>query len=1082
MDRAPSDGRGSTRCHAWRFVLSGLLLIPTVLPGQESVSDPGPATPGTETSEVVELPPFQVTSAPGWFAQDTFSGTRLRTSYADLANQIETLTDDFLGDFALNTQEEATIYTINVESRDSYTVGFGYDNALDPSFRIRGQTGVELNRMFFVTFLPADRFNRGRFDISSGPNSVLSAARATAGSINSDPLPAVFENGGRFGAQFDSFGSIRFELDYNQVLVEDTLAVRGALLYSDQKYEIKPSQDEDQRLYGVLTYQPFHHTEIRAHYEAMDLSSNRPPQSVPYDLIVPWDQASGLPDSGYPEDRPVFRNDQAWIESGGNTEGQQVFQRDGGYPVQILQSGNRLGTPLIASWENSVQVNPLNQWDHVSALDRSSQRTLLDDDLYPTDVNPTGDTSFRDTEGGIFNLVLNQRIFDGLFLELAGHSERYESLNAVGTGGDPDGSTVRYDAIRVDANAFLPDGVTPNPNQGRMFIQGTPFYDAEFLKSNQGRITLAYEYDFTEKQDRWTRWLGKHRLVGIGSMERGERKNQRRYYRIVPQVLPDGTLQFPQIDGITWDSSVGRLYTKADSSRLTYRRYLDPASGQYTFSLPFRVGQPAHLVDSAGVGFTVDPEHTGFFDAQGDRLTTATTGEPVFSAKWKEDTAIFSYQGHFWSDRIILTYGKRYTQFDSAPFPYKADEDNGMVVHQDDADFYDYVFTDSGNAEVMGIVLAPFREWIDLPGRSDISVYYQRSDSFQPKLAWHDPYGNRYPGRHGEGEDVGIRFSLADDQFSIRLNRFRVTAGPEGVPLTDPFFGFWDALGRIEDRVRQLDPSLPVLEHVPGQGFSSNVIPAPWHEYFINWIVNDSVSTGYEISGRWAVNKNLEFRFNAAQQDVVRSDLGIEWWQWMDERLPTYQSLDVPEGGVDHESDVDGDGTTGRWTWETAPLEDGSDKTLAQFWEYEVVKGQNGRDVIQSLEGRSDPFIRSLRFNINAMYRFTEGTLKGLRLGGAVRWREAPFLSHGETTVNGQPAINVDERHYGDTEWFLDLSAGYAFQSTWFGDRTTSIDLNIRNALDHDGLVPYLADVNGAPTRMRRVEGIRIILNLRFEL
>lgn len=1077
MGTAPLVGRGPTRRHAWCWVGFGLLLAPAFLFAQ--TTDPRPADSGQAEDEAVELPPFYVTPATGWFAQDTFSGTRLRTPYKDLANQIETLTDDFLDDFALHTQADATLYTINVESRNSYAVGLGYDNAIDPGFRIRGQTGVELTRLFFVTLLPPDRFNHGRVDVSSGPNSVLSASRATAGSINTDPAPAVFENTGAVRAEFDSLGSMRFALDLNRVLVEDTLAVRGAILYADRKYDVKPSHDQDRRLYGALTYRPFRHTEIRAHYEAVDLSANRPPQSVPYDFITPWFEASSLPGSGYQENQPVFRNDQAWIEAGGNTDGQQLFQRDGDIPVQVMDDGTPDGTPSMSSWQNSVQINPLNNWSQTSPLDRSSERTLLDATHFPADTNPTGETSFRDTEGGIFNLVLNQKIFDSLFLEIAGQAESYESLNAVGTGGDPNGSIVRYDAVRVDANAFLPDGLTPNPNVGRLFIQGAPFYDAESQELNQGRITLAYEYDFAEKQDNWTRWMGRHRIVGIASAERGERKNQRRYYRIVPQVLPDGELKFPEIDGITWDSSEDSKFTTLSSARLTFRRYLDPSSGQTTFTLPFRVGEPAHVVDSTGVGFTVDPEDTGFLDAGGNRYTTADTGVPVFSGKWKEDTTIFTYQGYFWDDRIVLTYGRRDTRFDAAPFPWQAEPTTGMVLHQDDVGFFDFMFPDKGTAQVTGIVLAPFREWLDLPGRSDLSVYYQRSNSHQPKLAWHDPYGNRYPGRHGEGEDAGIRFSLADDQFAIRLNVFQVTAGPEGVPRwTDPFYSFHEALGVIEKRVRELDPTLPVLEDVPGQGFSGD----KWHGYFENWLVSDSVSSGYEVSGRWVVNRNLEFRFNAIHQDVVRSDLGVEWWRWMDERLPTYQSLDVPEGGSGNDSDSNDDGTARRWTWETAPLGDGSGKTLAESWEYDVIKGKNGRDVIQSLEGENDPFIRTLRFNLNAMYRFTEGSLKGLRVGGALRWREAPFLSHGEKAVNGQPALDVDERHYGDTEWFLDLTAGYTLRPAWLGDRATTIELNVRNALDRDAPVPYLADVNGDPLRMRWVEGVRVILSFKCEL
>ena len=1043
------------------------LLIPVA--AGHAIEESSVIPPEPEPDEaVVELPPFQVSPTEGWVAQDTFSGTRLRTPFRDLANQIETLTTDFMDDFALNTFEEATIYTINVESRDSYVDGLGYENSVDGGFRIRGLDGVENNRMFFMTFMPPDRYNQSRIDISSGPNSVLSASRGHAGSVNSDPVSALFTNGGHFGAQFDSFGSMRFELDLNQVLIDDTLAIRGAFLYLDGEYDVKPSYNKDRRLYGTLTYRPFRKTEIRAYYEYADLKVNQPPKALPYDQITQWFEASLLPDSGYTIDQPIFQNDPEWVASKWTVSGQNVYRRDGASPVQTLSGGST----FLSSWVNSVEIKPIQFWPHVSSLDRNLP-TLHHDSYFPTDINLSGDTCFRDTTDQIFNLVLNQQITEGLYLEIAGHSERLESFNAMGTG--------EVDRIEVDGNAFLPDGVTPNPNVGRFYIQGQPIYDVESKATDQARLTLAYEYDFAKNYDGWGEWLGRHRLTGVASIERSEVKWQRRFYCIVPEILPNGDLRLPDFPGASLISGdLNNYMWLKNASSLFFRHYLDPSIGQMTATLPFRVGEPIHLIDSAGVPFTVDPENTGFFDEDGARLTTANTNNCI---KWKEDAYVFTYQGYFWDDRVILTYGRRGNNLDSAPFPWENIPPTNMVIHSDDTKFRDYEFQDAGSAEIAGIVLAPLRDWVDLPGRSDLSLYYQQSSSFQPKNAWFDPYGNRYAGSHGEGEDAGIRLSLAEESFSIRINYFRVSSGPERA-IPGPYQGIIVPMINIETRVRELDPDFLVLEDVPGLGFfvgPNGSLPSSYYRYAV---MNNSVSTGYEISGNWTVNENLEFRFNVADQDVVRSDLGTEWWEWMDERLPTYQSLDVPEGGVENPRDMDGDGTIGRWTWETAWLWDlkPEEGTLLESWEDDVIKGQVGRELIQALEGRSDPFIRKLRLNVNGMYRFTEGPLKGLRLGGAFRWREAPLLSHGETAVNGYPALDISERHYGTAEWYIDLSAGYQFRNAWLGDRMTTVGLNVRNALNHDDPVPFLTDVNGDPVRMMRVEGIKFILSLGMEL
>src|SRR5437773_1551481 len=72
----------------------------------------------------IELSPFVIreSSATGWVATETLAGSRLRTNFKDVPNQIETLTKDFMQDLAVTNFDEALIYTANVENlKNDYT-------------------------------------------------------------------------------------------------------------------------------------------------------------------------------------------------------------------------------------------------------------------------------------------------------------------------------------------------------------------------------------------------------------------------------------------------------------------------------------------------------------------------------------------------------------------------------------------------------------------------------------------------------------------------------------------------------------------------------------------------------------------------------------------------------------------------------------------------------------------------------------------------------------------------------------------------------------------------------------------------
>jgi len=1001
----------------------------------------------------------------------------LRTPYRDLASQIETLTPDFMEDFALNSIEEAVMYTINVESRDEYVINNGISDHSYNNLRIRGLSDVPPTRFFFRSLMPADQYNLNRIDISSGPNTILFGTRLHTGVVNSEPGSAVFSNQGSISTLFDSNGTVRIRLDFNQVLSEDTLAVRAAVLYENYEWETQPSSELDRRFYATATYKPWSKTSIRAFFENVDLKRQVPTRAFPFDSITPWYEAAEMAGSGYTENQPIFENNLEWYDSNRPIGGQQVFKRSHGWPVLVIENGNNGGISDIGTWRNAVAVQKPTRWAHVNPLNYNRGPTLLNDRYFPTDVSLITGVRQNNLNGRIGNLILNQEILPGLNLEAAGH---VEELNVFLTGDI--GSTVQ-----ADANKYLPDGITLNPNAGKMYVEGFPNYYRSNEDIESWRAALAYDYDFAVKQDGWAANLGRHRLVGLVTGEEFKSKAQTYYYRILPKRKTDIDFEFPEIEGVTWkypffyswnDNSIltdpsASFISRKNPTFIFFRYYVDPQKGDVVPKLPFTLGQPLELIDSSGVPFTIDPENTGFVDEEGRRLATAITSN---SYRTREDVIQFTYQGNFLDDRLVLTYGRRETKLKAAlisvwlPDPY-----TGMRAHIDEVGYTELETLEPGTSETAGIVAAPFRDWLDLPGNVDLTFGYQQSSTYGTPTPYRDPFGVSYPGSHGEGEDASVRLSLPGNRFSVRLNYYKITAGPT-VASFNPFQGIRFHLGQVEARIRELDPDLSIIEGPTGHGFPA---PGTDNQYLLMAYVE---ATGYELSGHWAVTDNFQIRFNAADMKTVESGVGQEWWEWIDQRLPVYRDLDVLEGGVDNPSDVDGDEKIGQWTWETARLKDDDTQTLSDYWQTQVVHGQNGIEVIHSLDGKSNPFIRSMRFNLNGMYRFTQGRLKGLNLGAAVRWRESPLLTYGATTVNGANIADLNNPLYGVSEWYLDLVARYSFRTALLGDRTTTVSLNVRNALDRDNPIPYEMYVNGDPLRMASVEGVKFILSLKMEL
>jgi hypothetical protein len=1070
------------RAHATLITVAlAYSIVPTLAFSQAAA----PAAAGTAAKEeVLQLSPYVVNAEEetGWTATQSLAGSRLRTDLKDIAAPIEVLTKDFMDDFALNSIAEATIYTTNVEGTGDNleaATGVGTGTGFPPPTRIRGLGNGTLSRDFFAVNMPSDNYNLDRVTIASGPNNLLFGTGSPSGVIDTSLKRAIFKSFIKVDTQFDSNGSSRVATDINQEIIPQKLAVRFDYLHDEKEYYLKPAGTDQDRYYGTIQWRPFKKTSISVHYEDAKVNNSSPQLLLPWDQVSPWFTAasSGFTGPGMNVNMPTYTNPSvtgSWVAS---TVNNTIFGRDANNPTFVIGNAGAVAGKTY-NYNNTAEVRSPRFYPSVNGLNNEADGyTLLDGTYYPLDLNLSGLSRQQKVHSKISNVFFTQQLGENLFVEAAMQRERYDTWIG-GFGGYVGGNT-----LKVDPNKYMVDGVTANPNYGKYYVEGGVFRQNQRYESNDWRVGISYEKDFTRSGGSWWRkLLGKQRLGGLVS----HNDNLSLDGEYDARLLPDSSGKDPVVTGLTLlapyaanGTTKNNNWAINSSRTLRVRYYLSDRNDVPSFPGPDYTGA-FNYVDSAGTPHTIDMLNTGLTDSAGRRLGTNRTNSLL---KSKLDTQQLSYQGFFWGNRLVTTLGWRRDKANGAnPANGGAAADPWTGLHPilDDITFdpYDPANAASGTTTTKGFVVRPLAGIVKLPLGADISLKWNRSNTFQPDVSNRDPYGKRVKGATGKGEDKSIVLGLFDGKFNVQYTKFDNTAGPAragNVPYNRFRFTAAGPINRITSLAYGLnnyniDPAYPDMWPTLGSG-------DPY------WVTSDQHASGSEINLQWNVTKNFEIRFGMNKQTVVESNIGTDWWAFLDVYLPKWQALTFPEGGVNNPRDLDGNGKIDTWTWNTAWRADNNSQTVADWWQQEAIAGSTGKNIIQGLDGKSNDFVRDNRYNINWIYRFDEGRLKGLSIGGAFRHRAAPLLSYGKKTVPSGDAFDLSNALYGKVDNYVDLSFNYRAKTKLLGMKNYRVGLNIRNVLDKSDTYPRLLNVSGNVIRMQRVAEPRVfILSLGFEL
>jgi outer membrane receptor protein involved in Fe transport len=704
-------------------------------------------------------------------------------------------------------------------------------------------------------------------------------------------------------------------------------------------------------------------------------------------------------------------------------------------------------------------------------------------------------------------------------------------------------------AIHIDFNNVYSDGTpigrggepyqdgTPNPNLGRPFISDSwQFGNNSYVSEREsGRITVFGTHDFARGGSRnWlTRFAGRHTVTGLYSQDRHktDRRNWQRYaildpaYRALigapaatkftdnllavnpvlylgPSLLNRANVSGASIPRPTEVARVSTANIRLFDSTWAARPGVDPAAPwDNAFALEGSTGRnstqsenPANYVGWRTVTFNVADSENG----NRDELTTSArlTKSRVFSR-------VAVWQGHFWDNALVGTYG----------------------IRRDIAKAWAFSRDSNGSPGFGTVNLGPTFRLPDLPQNRlevtsktwsgvahlnrflrgerlpvNVSFFYAKSENFQPAANRVDFYGEPISAPQGRTTDKGIFVETKNGRFSVRLNRYETSArnasssglsGAWFLGTSQAWAGNWANIFEFDLGGATLETqnqgSTGRFTYSPGPGENQEQADAreraaiaawrAWQRqidprFYRAWgvrfdpnappisqvrelaastpngftLTEDSLSKGYELELNAQPTRNWRVSLNAAKTDATRKNIG---GAALADFVAKYENTlkNTPAGDL-------------RIWWGGA----GNETTLFQ-WNVNVGSEFTSRRL---QEGTNVPELREWRVNAISNYDFTEGRLKGFSVGGGVRWQDTIVI--GYRPLPGRTASDVSfdiaNPYRGPTETNVDLWIGYGRRNVWRGI-DWRVQLNVRNVAQHDSLIPITTQPDGTPAGYR---------------
>jgi len=711
-----------------------------------------------------------------------------------------------------------------------------------------------------------------------------------------------------------------------------------------------------------------------------------------------------------------------------------------------------------------------------------------------------------------------------------------------------------YISVDLDANlttypSWLGSLAAANPNVGRPFIGG----DSGGNGSNESRyihdnyqLTATYSLKAEDlmPKGRLTDILGFHDFTALGGkyVTRQENRSWQMYATDLDFGVDTGLGQTLSERGLNWvvylgDSLLGKATAAgADLSNFTTR--LVPASGSVTV---FNNTWTATGVDptspwtnpvpNGSRDLTQQSNPANYAGYQARPVTVLSADRDIeqlytLGDKRKETltSQAFMYQGHFWDDTIIPSFGWRKDRVRQRGNTATIDAATGVAS-------MNYEITDEGvisdvTSKSYGLALhLPKAIRNRLPEGTDVSFYYFHGSNQTPKIRYSFD-GSQLPNEKGETDDYSIQIDALQGRATLRLTYFETTDTNATMSSSSPLgsrswlidslpswvvgFGASGAMAAstpVADMPVDLqnnqwlwqwavdNPTLATQIATAMQTEFPKYFPQSfWDQY------NLPVSVAAIEAGDWAhvfSNGAAPLPWNLSNSHLIHGsspilDVNLESKGWeLEATVRPIRNLELTFNAsrVSAQQTSLGEAAD-RYLNNLARLFLDTPIGLVAQWgninspvRNEFMSGLWAPYLTQvKLTGADMPELRKWNFKLIGNYRFDKGALNGVNVGGAFRWASAPIVGYGikKDTVWGQEAwvFDTEQPLRGDADAHYDAWVGYQHKLT---DKVDwRLQLNLRNVGEKVHLVTVSKEPDGSIAQQRIENGMTYDVSLKF--
>jgi outer membrane receptor protein involved in Fe transport len=790
-----ASGQDSTNSSSTTQNLPPAVLAPTP-PSTASV----PSDNGT-----IQLDPFEVTTDKdiGYLANSTLSGTLFNTELKDTPASISVITSEFIKDLGAFNIKDVMLYANNTApDLDEGTAGGNPPNGNFLSgtynqFRVRGSDISQSVDYFITDNIPVDMYNIERVEESRGPNSVLFGIGSPSGVLNYSTKQAIIGKSiGDVSLTTGSYGTIRGTIDLNRSFYNNKMALRLDLnSYHDGAYRLFDDADGSMGS-AAFTYRPTSKIELRARIEFGSTQDEGPRNDPMTDEGVEEWMALG---------KPLFNNGTD-IGAPFNYPGSNWFRYGdpGTYDVPYnLTAVSHPGqnTPQLENFAGQIYYN------------LSYNPIITDKSIVSPTVNGLGPEAKRHARWETNTITSDIQLLPRLFLQ-ASFNHLQTATKAWNNPGD--------DELQVDVNAQLPDG-SPNPDAGRLFIQGNAQTYEDRQLFDRGRLLLSGEQDLGK-------WFG--------------------HYHAAISVEQDDDSIYNVSENEVW---AGAQFGQAPNTvQVSRRTYLN--AGQWDTYYMVSPGD-----NNAFVKNLTDP-------SSGQTFSTTMAPASISSERSQQRDLMGILQATYLDDLLAVNAGARRDTLTQSSRGLKVDTTTG-ILEEDPSSIHSS--GEGGNTTSVGAVLHLIK-YKDF----DFDVLADKSDNFGlPNPGLYDLTGKAtgdttqpLPASIGTGNEWGFAVTLLKGMFYLKAVHFE-----------DATIGLYnyiddDAIGPKNEII---------LQALVDQGSISQATADERSTLAANVAPYNQTDNGNEISLTANMTKNWRLQVNFSENNAVAGGVEpveIDFW------------------------------------------------------------------------------------------------------------------------------------------------------------------------------------------------------------